>query len=305
MKRLAVVAAMTFALVLGACSALASTTFPLGIYSWTFEGTNGDTWNYYLSTQQIFNGAYCYPRTEVLPGANGGITFWSEDDQGRTLFHGMIYQSTPSYTFYLDPPAVYVDPTLQPGEITTSSVNVYQVRTEGDLWLGNYTVDLTCIARGPVTTPLGTFSAVTQWPHWIEGVGAWSYGANGDHSYGMGVGPVRIANHANPSVQWNLIGATGLDLTGAPAPAATVSLNAAPNPFNPETTLSFRLAVAGPVRLEVFDLAGRRVASLIDGDLAAGPHSVPWQPRNLGSGIYLARLAAADQVRTLRVTLVE
>ena len=50
-----------------------------------------------------------------------------------------------------------------------------------------------------------------------------------------------------------------------------------PNPFNPFTTISFRLAVPGPVRLSVYDVSGRLVRTLIDqGAMTAGDHEIVW-----------------------------
>ncbi|MFO7655271.1 MAG: YCF48-related protein, partial [Candidatus Krumholzibacteriia bacterium] len=70
---------------------------------------------------------------------------------------------------------------------------------------------------------------------------------------------------------------------------------AAPNPFNPATEIAFTLPAASPVRLNVHDLRGRRVASLIDGVQEAGTHRIRWDGRDDGgrslpSGLFLARL---------------
>src|SRR5262245_21210161 len=79
---------------------------------------------------------------------------------------------------------------------------------------------------------------------------------------------------------------------------ATLSQNT-PNPFTARTTIGFTLPHAGRVRLGVFDLAGRRVRSLSEGDLAAGRHEVPWDGRDDGgrpvrAGRYLYRLELPD-----------
>ena len=59
-----------------------------------------------------------------------------------------------------------------------------------------------------------------------------------------------------------------------------------PNPFNPGTVIPYKLAMAGYVRLEVFNLLGQRVAMLVDGVQAAGGHAVRWDARDAsGHGV--------------------
>jgi hypothetical protein len=86
---------------------------------------------------------------------------------------------------------------------------------------------------------------------------------------------------------------------------------AAPNPFNPVTEISFRLAGPEPVSLEIHDVAGRLVRTLVDHqDLGAGLHHEIWDGRTddgreAASGVYFFRLVAGDQTRTDRLTLVK
>ena len=81
-----------------------------------------------------------------------------------------------------------------------------------------------------------------------------------------------------------------------------------PNPFNPSTRLSFNLPQAGQARLEIYDLLGRSVRTLIDGPLDAGYHSLNWDGRMTGSGyvssgIYFARLQFGEMTTAIRMTL--
>jgi len=97
---------------------------------------------------------------------------------------------------------------------------------------------------------------------------------------------------------------TGVETT----PAAPARLAAAPNPFNPSTTFSFELAAAARVELAVYDLAGRRVATLLDGHGNAGPQRIDWSGRGddggrLPSGAYLARLVTERGVSSRKVVL--
>ena len=78
-----------------------------------------------------------------------------------------------------------------------------------------------------------------------------------------------------------------------------------PNPFNPSTTVVFTLEKKGHASLEVFDISGRRVATLVDEQRAAGRHEVVWRPRNVASGVYFTRLSADGQSATRRMTLLK
>lgn len=86
-------------------------------------------------------------------------------------------------------------------------------------------------------------------------------------------------------------------------------LRAVPNPFQPQTTISFRIAMPeARVRLEIFDLAGRRVRRLMSGSLGAGLHSYAWDGRGQGGetvqqGIYFARIQVGEKIGTSKLLL--
>lgn len=84
----------------------------------------------------------------------------------------------------------------------------------------------------------------------------------------------------------------------------------APNPFNPNTSISFSLGRTEQVAVDVFDLQGRRVSTLFRGSLGEGSHSIRWNGtdgagRTVSSGVYLARVAAETGTATVRMTLVK
>lgn len=88
---------------------------------------------------------------------------------------------------------------------------------------------------------------------------------------------------------------------GDPSPAVTEPAAwSQPNPFTRATTIRFRLPAAGPVRLDVFDLAGRRVARLLDEARPAGEQAVAWEPGALATGVYYVRLEAAGRTVATR-----
>ncbi|MEE9269054.1 MAG: T9SS type A sorting domain-containing protein [Candidatus Krumholzibacteria bacterium] len=84
-----------------------------------------------------------------------------------------------------------------------------------------------------------------------------------------------------------------------------VLLDAAPNPFNPVTTINYVLLAQLKVRLDVFDIRGRLVANLFQGTQSSGFHSFRWAAEGQASGVYFYRLRAGDTVETGRVTLLK
>jgi hypothetical protein len=78
-----------------------------------------------------------------------------------------------------------------------------------------------------------------------------------------------------------------------------------PNPFNPATDIAFSLSKAGKVSLVVYDLAGRQVAHLVNGERGAGRHVVSWQARDLASGTYVYRLHADGVLQSRKCLLLK
>jgi hypothetical protein len=78
-----------------------------------------------------------------------------------------------------------------------------------------------------------------------------------------------------------------------------------PNPFNTSTNISYSLEEAGEVRLEVYDISGRRVATLADGYEQGGEHSVSWNGPGVSSGVYFYRLSTADYMSTKKMHLLK
>ncbi len=78
-----------------------------------------------------------------------------------------------------------------------------------------------------------------------------------------------------------------------------------PNPFNPETVVPFELVERTAVSLKVYDLLGRLVETLVEGELSAGVHEVIFRAGELPTGVYLVRLEAGGWVSTQRMTLMK
>jgi hypothetical protein len=87
-------------------------------------------------------------------------------------------------------------------------------------------------------------------------------------------------------------------------PSAVALLPVAPNPVSASARLRYELPEATAVRLQVFDLLGRRVATLADGEKPAGRHEVSWRSAGLASGTYFVRLQAGSTAQTQMLRLV-
>lgn len=97
-------------------------------------------------------------------------------------------------------------------------------------------------------------------------------------------------------------------VAGVPVPNVFALRGNSPNPFNPSTKLSFSLAKGGAAVVDVLDLQGHVVRTLLNGTYAAGEQSVVWDGRDdsgraVASGTYLARLRAENQVSTHKMVL--
>ncbi|MGA9115880.1 MAG: metallophosphoesterase [Bacteroidota bacterium] len=93
-----------------------------------------------------------------------------------------------------------------------------------------------------------------------------------------------------------------------PLPAAYSLGPNYPNPFNPSTTVAYALPLKGHVHIQVFDLVGREVATLVDGVVEAGYHRGVWDGRGpdgrvMGSGVYFCRLEAGSHVELRKMLL--
>ena len=95
------------------------------------------------------------------------------------------------------------------------------------------------------------------------------------------------------------------DATDGEQTNKTTLLDNYPDPFNPETTIAFELADSRAVQLHIYDVVGRRIATLVNGVLPSGRHEVRWQASNLPSGMYFYQLVTDHLVQVRPMMLVK
>jgi hypothetical protein len=99
---------------------------------------------------------------------------------------------------------------------------------------------------------------------------------------------------------------TTVSQSSGPLPTSFQLLQNYPNPFNPSTTIAYELPTRTHVLIEVFDLSGKKIATLVDGVRSAGRHEVEFlAPLGLSSGTYLYRMTTETSVERKRMTLLK
>lgn len=96
---------------------------------------------------------------------------------------------------------------------------------------------------------------------------------------------------------------TGIDDEIRVFPRDISILHNYPNPFNSSTIVTYELSQPGFVNLSIYNIAGQKVASLINQNHEVGAYNVTWNADDLSSGIYLARIAVGSSSKTIKMEL--
>jgi N-acetylneuraminic acid mutarotase len=104
--------------------------------------------------------------------------------------------------------------------------------------------------------------------------------------------------------RWNSA-ASRIEQISADVPKTFLLEQNYPNPFNPSTTIRYQLPVASEVKLEVYDVLGKKIATLVNERQSAGSYQVVWNASGLSSGTYFYRLQAGTFVETKKMIMVK
>jgi hypothetical protein len=109
---------------------------------------------------------------------------------------------------------------------------------------------------------------------------------------------------ANYVARWNS-GTSRVEQLSPTAPKTFLLEQNYPNPFNPSTTIRYQLPVASEVKLEIYDVLGKKIATLVNERQSAGSYQVVWNASGLSSGTYFYRLQAGTFVETKKMIMVK
>ena len=77
-----------------------------------------------------------------------------------------------------------------------------------------------------------------------------------------------------------------------------------PNPFNANTTIEYSLNEPGSINLDIYNIHGQHLDTLVQGNQSAGNHKAVWKADNYSSGTYIAKLRTGDKIETKKMILV-
>ncbi len=176
-----------------------------------------------------------------------------------------------------------------------------------------------------VLNMVGHFGAVSFSLFAPDGTGVGYFGIQGDAERGGGTNQVCDAGSAYDGMYVdNLVGSgaerygffyigfdnfmgTITNVTGVAdaAPAAFAVAQNTPNPFNPTTTINFTIPQAGRVNVDVYNVAGQKVDTLVNDSMEAGNHTVTFDGANLAAGVYFYTVKAGEFSKTMKMTLLK
>jgi subtilisin family serine protease len=239
---------------------------------------------------------------EIIFGSNDG-NLYAFDHSGATL---------PGYPFYIDGSIMAQ---IVVGDINgDSSANIIAVTTAGDIHCfygpGNY------VPNFPISPEIS--AQITATP----ALGKLDNDLDLELVIGLKTNSENLividykSNAIVAGIQWPNFGKDIWRSNGFTDIVTSVSENPSipgkfellqnyPNPFNGQTSIGLNLPAGSHVRLDVYDILGRKIETLIDEDLPAGHSSVNWNGENKSSGIYFYRITVDDKTSTRRMLLIK
>jgi hypothetical protein len=166
--------------------------------------------------------------------------------------------------------------------------------SDGGLMVKTHPAKVENVVDLPITIQSVSYPLTVSWK--VAGTGA-SYELS-DGVGGQAFASRPVGGEGSMTITRSSVNRIVLRVTGGEAlPTEYALMQNYPNPFNPVTSIRFALPVDGRVNVEVFNVVGQRVRTLLNEEQKAGYHLVEWNGsadygHSLGSGVYFLRLSA-------------
>lgn len=98
---------------------------------------------------------------------------------------------------------------------------------------------------------------------------------------------------------------TGVNTISNEVPNAFELMQNYPNPFNPSTTIKFAIPTAGKVTMKVYDVHGKEISTVVEGEYNPGTYSVDWNAEGLASGVYFYTISSGNFTQTKKLVIVK
>ncbi len=178
---------------------------------------------------------------------------------------------------------VTLTPTLFWNTSTNSSNYRVQVSPSNTF---SYIVDSATVSTNQRTIPSGKLNVATTYYWRVQGA----------NSYGTGPW----------SSIWNFFTIiTGISQIGTEIPKEFKLYENYPNPFNPTTSIKYDIANSSFVKLKVYDVIGKEVESLVNGNLQAGKYEATFNGGNYSSGMYFAKIEAGSYMHIIKLVMIK
>ncbi len=148
--------------------------------------------------------------------------------------------------------------------------------------------------NGTQTADVGLTDAWVTFDPGLSEAGAWWAGFFANDGYEL-----------LDSLAFTVIEGSGIGEDASSRMPETLSLNNYPNPFNPGTTIAITLPKEDEVTLKIYDIRGKTVATLVQGRMPQGKHTVRFDGKDMAGGVYFSVLESGRQVITRRMLLLK
>ena len=277
------------------------------------EMAPGQTIDFDFDVTSLTDQGHAYYTIQIVSNSDGAVAgTWTFDARTPTGSHGILFSPGEGVLGTTVDNYVQFHPMLYNAGLDPDSFHLTMTRDVPANWLVSFCYGGVCYppnqSEGDIPDGGGTVSGAGAVPIDID------FTTFTDE--GTGTVVVSIVSNTDGTIQSS---ATFTVTTGSvvavddvPAGVLLADAHAAPNPFNPQTSLCFTLG--GEARrdalIDIYDASGRRVRTLLAGDLVPGAQRVAWNGRDdagrpLAGGVYLARVRIGGEQQTVKMSLVK